>query len=158
MCAQTVQRCHSGFTAGVVVHHVLSTLQLSCHCNLILGTLCHSNWVLAETKQQPHSKAIRWIQIVVHVFLQQVRVSPQELNAIVARLNTRPVKEVKTGSESSQAKAVRLFYQKDAAKGYKEVYVPIKRVWLDRIHHIMTCTQLTCMACIRPPDSKGCLY
>ncbi|KAL3135116.1 hypothetical protein ABBQ32_008057 [Trebouxia sp. C0010 RCD-2024] len=65
-------------------------------------------------------------------WVKQVRVSPQELNAIVARLNTRSMKEVKTGSESSQAKAVRLFYQKDAAKGYKEVYVPVKRAQLQQ--------------------------
>lgn len=56
--------------------------------------------------------------------------SPEELNAIVARLNNRPAKEVKTGSDSSQAKAVTLMYQKDAAKGFKEVYIPVKRVQL----------------------------
>lgn len=62
------------------------------------------------------------------------------------------MKEVKTGSESSQAKAVRLFYQKDAAKGYKEVYVPVKRVWLYKIYHTMTCMHLTCVACVSQTD------
>lgn len=76
------------------------------------------------------------------MFLQQVVVSPQELDAIVTRLNTRPVKEVKTGSEASQAKAVKLVYQKDAAKGYKEVYMPLKRVWLYTKQHTKPPMQL----------------
>ena len=70
------------------------------------------------------------ISSTVHPPLQQVVVTPQELHAIVARLNSQPVKEGKTGSVSSQAKAVKLTYQKDAAKGFKEVYMPVKRVWL----------------------------
>ena len=62
--------------------------------------------------------------------LQQMLVSPQDLNAIVARLNTQPAREVKPGSVSSQAKAMKLIYQKDAVKGFKEVYIPVKQVWL----------------------------
>ena len=64
----------------------------------------------------------------MHPTLQQVMVTPRELDAIVARLNSQPVKVVKAGTDSSQAKAVKLTYQKDAAKGFKEVYMPLKRV------------------------------
>ena len=92
------------------------------------------SWVEPAIMQQ------RLVQLVVQLFLQQLLVSRQELDAIVARLNTRPVKEVKVGSESSQAKAVRLSYAKDAAKGFKEVYTPVKRVCLYITNH----TKLVC--------------
>ena len=70
--------------------------------------------------------------------MQQMVVTPQELDVIVARLSSQPVKEVKTSSSSSQATAVKLTYQKDAAKGFKEVYMPVKRVWL-----YSSCVQIT---------------
>ena len=60
--------------------------------------------------------------------LQQLLVSPQELDAIVTRLNAQPGKDSKKGSGQGQARTVKLVYQKDAAKGYKETYTPIKRV------------------------------
>ena len=85
----------------------------------------------------------------LHLPLQQVVVSPQELDAIVARLNSRTVKDIKTGSDSSQAKAIKLTYQKDAAKGFKEVYVPVKRVQLYKSNvHIIQQTYSCFMTCL----------
>lgn len=73
--------------------------------------------------------------------------SPEELTAIVARLNSQPAKEVKTGCDSSQTKAVTLIYQKDAAKGFKEVYIPVKRVQLNSCSQtLMLGTQQTRLA------------
>jgi len=46
----------------------------------------------------------------------------------VTRLNTQPKREIKKGHEPPQARAMKLVYHKDAAKGYKEAYVPVKRV------------------------------
>jgi len=46
----------------------------------------------------------------------------------VARLNTQPKREIKKGHEPPQARAMKLVYHRDAAKGYKEAYVPVKRV------------------------------
>lgn len=60
--------------------------------------------------------------------LQQLFVSPDELEAIVLRLNTQPKREIKKGHEPPEARAVKLVYQRDAAKGYKEAYMPVKRV------------------------------
>ncbi len=60
--------------------------------------------------------------------MQQLFVTPEELESIVARLNTEPKREIKKGHEAPQARAVKLVYQKDAAKGYKETYMPVKRV------------------------------
>ncbi len=60
--------------------------------------------------------------------LQQLCRTPDELEAIVARLNTQPKREIKKGHEPPQARAMKLVYHKDAAKGYKEAYVPVKRV------------------------------
>ena len=57
-----------------------------------------------------------------------MRLAPDELEAIVARLNTQPKREIKKGHEAPQARAMKLVYHKDAAKGYKEAYVPVKRV------------------------------
>ena len=57
-----------------------------------------------------------------------MRLAPDELEAIVARLNTQPKREIKKGHESPQARAMKLVYHRDAAKGYKEAYVPVKRV------------------------------
>ena len=57
-----------------------------------------------------------------------MRLAPDELEAIVARLNTQPKREIKKGHESPQARAMKLVYHKDTAKGYKEAYVPVKRV------------------------------
>ena len=60
--------------------------------------------------------------------LQQLRLTPDELEAIVTRLNTQPRREIKKGHEPPQARVMKLVYHKDAAKGYKEAYVPVKRV------------------------------
>ncbi len=60
--------------------------------------------------------------------LQQLRFTSDELEAIVARLNTQPKREIKKGHEPPQARAMKLVYHRDAAKGYKEAYVPVKRV------------------------------
>ncbi len=60
--------------------------------------------------------------------LQQLRLTPDELEVIVTHLNTQPKREIKKGHEPPQARAMKLVYHKDAAKGYKEAYVPVKRV------------------------------
>ena len=60
--------------------------------------------------------------------MQQLFFTPEELAAIVARLNVQRERDVKKGHEQKQAQAVKLVYQKDDAKGFKEAYVPVKRV------------------------------
>ncbi|DBA90001.1 hypothetical protein WJX79_009034 [Trebouxia sp. C0005] len=62
-------------------------------------------------------------------WVKQLRLTPDELEAIVTRLNTQPRREIKKGHEPPQARAMKLVYHKDAAKGYKEAYV--KRVKKD---------------------------
>ena len=89
--------------------------------------LCFNGALLAQHSVPMPTESICELQ---NVCLQQLLVSPEELDAIVARLATQPSTKAKKGREGTQMKAVKLVYQKDAAKGYKEVYTPVKQARL----------------------------
>ena len=76
--------------------------------------------------------------------MQQLFLQPEELEAIVARLNAPNKREIKNNQE--QARTVKLVYQKDSAKGYKEAYMPVKRVrpCCQCVPHAMSCVALSC--------------